>query len=126
MIDNITGEGPIEIAIAAGTATNDVTGDVAPAVERSGTSWVYQTNLTWVDFDADDGGDGSESSPFNTMQAALDAMTPCGEFRILTGETNETLVISNAVRLQPVGGTVRIGVPSARSSSPANSASAVT
>ncbi len=115
-LDNFIGDGRIAISISAGSAS-DPAGNSAGPAGPSEEFWVTNT-VSWVDFSAADGGDGTQSNPFKTLVAALASAAPCETVRVLAGATDEApLIISNAVRIEAVGGTVRIGVPPARSMS---------
>lgn len=69
---------------------------------------------TWVDFGFGDGGDGSESNPYNTLALGLANVAVGGTINI-KGDTGvaftaETPTITQDVTLQAPSGTVTIGI----------------
>jgi hypothetical protein len=67
----------------------------------------------WVDFDWQTPEEGTEESPFNTLQEGLENVVDSGTVIIKAGTSAETLTINQAVRLEASGGTARIGDPAA-------------
>lgn len=64
-----------------------------------------------VDFAAEDGGDGTLQSPFNTLAAAVDAVPDSGTILIAAGHSDEAVIVDVAKQflLEAVGGVVTIG-----------------
>lgn len=54
---------------------------------------------------------GSVNQPFNTFAEGLAITLAGGTLRLRPGDSSETLTISQAIRIETVGGTARIGVP---------------
>ena len=74
-------------------------------------------NNLFVEFGASDGGNGAETAPFNTLDAALSAVAQGGQINLGPGSTNETQSVNQLVDLvnsNPGGGSVIIGGPAAR------------
>lgn len=67
-------------------------------------------NPVWVNFAAADGGNGTASLPLNTVADGLLGVAPAGTIRFVPGATGVTPRISDSVRLESTGGSVRIGV----------------
>jgi hypothetical protein len=67
----------------------------------------------WVDFDWQTPEEGTEESPFNTLQEGLENVVDSGTVIIKAGTSAETLTIDQPVRLESSDGTARIGDPAA-------------
>lgn len=73
----------------------------------------------WVDFAG--GGDfetGSPYFPYDTLAEGVDAVDEGGTVHIYSGDSSETMTLTKAMRIEASGGTVRVGVPDARTSPP--------
>jgi subtilisin family serine protease len=68
--------------------------------------------LIWVDFGYSGTPQGTQTEPFPTLTQGLAAVTPGGTLRITTGQTSERNRITQPVRLEAIGGPVRLGVVS--------------
>jgi cohesin domain-containing protein len=75
-------------------------------------------NLKWVDFSAGGFEDGTETNPYSTCLAAVNAVNAGGTVRIQPGETSEIIRITKALRLEAAGYTVRIGVSGPKGHAP--------
>ena len=65
----------------------------------------------WVDFDDVVGPWlGTQSDPFNTLADAISFVAEGGTIYIAAGQTSEIVSINTAMRIEAVGGLVRIGV----------------
>jgi hypothetical protein len=63
----------------------------------------------WVDFAHNGTERGTASEPMDTVaEGVLLVLTP-GAVRIFSGSSSETIRITKAVRLETIGGPVRIG-----------------
>jgi len=74
-------------------------------------------NNLFVEFGASGGGNGAETAPFNTVDAALAAVATGGQINLAPGSTNETPTMNEQVDLvnsNPGSGSVIIGGPAAR------------
>lgn len=81
----------------------------------------------WVDFNWNGFENGSESTPFNTVQEGIDGVNalanPVDRIVFQDGDSSEQLVISTPLKLMVASGaTARIGVPEVRSASSVESA----
>lgn len=84
-------------------------------------AWSFQTGVfgpIYVDFAlGDDQNAGiSVDNPVKTLSTARDIVTSGGTVRIQAGTSDETILITKAMTLEAIGGTVRIGASEGRNS----------
>ncbi|MFP6615175.1 MAG: chitobiase/beta-hexosaminidase C-terminal domain-containing protein, partial [Candidatus Hydrogenedentota bacterium] len=70
-----------------------------------------QTDV-WVDLSYPGTETGSQALPFDTVQKGLDTVGSGGTLHLGPGDSHETLLIDQPVRLEASGGTARLGVVS--------------
>jgi len=87
---------------------------IAPVNQAMSLTAVFASRspLVWVDFQHSGSSDGTQAAPFPTLTQGLAAVSPGGTLRINSGQTGERNRITQPVRLEAVGGPVRLGATS--------------
>ncbi len=122
-VTGVSGNGTMALTV---NTSSDVQDDAGNALSSSVTSSAVIIdsagvfNTIYLDFIlGDDENTGTEqNNPVKTFAVAYANVTTSGTIRIQTGDTSETPRITKAMRIETIGGIVRIGVPDAGSKSP--------
>lgn len=96
------------LALSLGPSGPDQVGS-APAQVVSAEATQDSPPKQYVAFEYAGAGVGTESQPFATIERAVAAVDMGGALKIKSGSSNEQLRIAKPMRLEAVGGSVRIG-----------------